>query len=157
MRIHLTTDHAIRIVVYLATVHDTRSAKDIAAHVGISSVNVVRVAQKLLEEDVLESQRGKTGGYLLAVSPESFTLLDVVEIMEGQSIFGSDESADREYFPKAVFEKMHDHIDRMLESVTIDQLARESLASSMAEARASARADARLTKRFLPGRELPAS
>ncbi|WP_449315829.1 RrF2 family transcriptional regulator [Rubneribacter sp.] len=121
----ITTDYAIRIVVYLATARGVRTAQDIAEHVGLSPVNVVRVVQKLLAAKVVASQRGHTGGYLLAASPDEITLLDVVEAMEGNAACRALNSTEAEYFPRTVFRDLYRRVDDMLASVTFGALVQE--------------------------------
>lgn len=130
MRIQITTDYAIRIVVYLAMARDVRSAQDIAEHIGISPVNVVRVVRKLLAAGVVASQRGHAGGYLLAAPSNRLTLLDVVEIMESDSARRTLGSTESECFPRSVFESIYSQADRMLASVSIDQLAKSDQVST---------------------------
>ena len=102
-----------------------RTAQDIAEHVGLSSVNVVRVVQKLLAAKVVASQRSHTGGYLLAASPDEITLLDVVEAMEGNAACRALNSTEAEYFPRTVSRDLYRRVDDMLASVTFGALVQE--------------------------------
>jgi Rrf2 family transcriptional regulator, cysteine metabolism repressor len=49
---------------------------------------------------ILQSQRGVKGGYLFARSPSDVTVLDVVELLEGE--LGSGEGAEDEIWQQAV-------------------------------------------------------
>jgi Rrf2 family nitric oxide-sensitive transcriptional repressor len=50
----------------------------------ISAHHLAKVMQTLVRADIATSVRGTGGGYRLARSPKSITLMDVVEIFEGK-------------------------------------------------------------------------
>lgn len=77
-----TTEHALLIVLCLASYGGMRSAKDIAAFTGIPPAMVAQAASKLRQARLIRSTRGHEGGYCLAGSVEEITLLDVVDAME---------------------------------------------------------------------------
>lgn len=83
MQLNITTDYAIRIVLYLATVKRLACAAEIAENVGISANYLNRVATMLKKENLILSRNGANGGFLLAKEPKDISLFDIIDIMEG--------------------------------------------------------------------------
>ena len=81
-----TTEYALRAVTFLATqvaCYKTPSSADkIAAATQIPRRYLPRVMQNLTAEGLVESRCGVQGGYVLARSAESITILDVVNAVE---------------------------------------------------------------------------
>lgn len=61
-----------------------RLAREIASSQGISEKYISRLLISLRQAGLVVSVRGAKGGYRLGRFPESITLLDVVEAMEGR-------------------------------------------------------------------------
>jgi Rrf2 family protein len=59
-------------------------AKNIAEEQDISEAYVDQILLPLRTSGLLSSQRGRSGGYQLARTAESITVLDVVEALEGE-------------------------------------------------------------------------
>ena len=81
-----TTEYALRAVTFLATQvaygKMPSSADKIAAATQIPRRYLPRVMQNLTAEGLVESRCGVQGGYVLARSAESITILDVVNAVE---------------------------------------------------------------------------
>jgi Rrf2 family protein len=58
-------------------------ARDIALALPVSSSHLAKVLQRLAKMGLIESTRGRGGGFTLARVPEEITLLDVYEAVEG--------------------------------------------------------------------------
>lgn len=84
MRFQITTDYAIRIIIYMAQ-HGTQrtTAKQAAKQLGITYSYFNKVATKLRMTGFIESIQGPKGGYSLVKKAEDITLYDIVESMEG--------------------------------------------------------------------------
>jgi Rrf2 family protein len=59
------------------------SGRQIAAYGGIPGKYVEQVMHDLRQAGLVRSQRGKGGGYVLGRGPESITVLEVIEAIEG--------------------------------------------------------------------------
>jgi FeS assembly SUF system regulator len=59
------------------------SATILAAETGVPLPTAQKLAGKLAAAGLLETQRGATGGFMLAKSCETITLADIVEAVEG--------------------------------------------------------------------------
>ncbi|TWT47092.1 HTH-type transcriptional repressor NsrR [Thalassoglobus neptunius] len=78
-----TVEYALRAVVYLASVSpEGKTTAQIAEATKVPQAYLSKVMQGLRGEGILNSQRGVGGGISLAVSPETLTILDVVNAVE---------------------------------------------------------------------------
>lgn len=59
------------------------SSKDIAQTLGFSEAHLAKVFQRLARAGLAGSQRGPTGGFVLAQKPDDITLLQIFEAIEG--------------------------------------------------------------------------
>ncbi len=75
---------AIHAMVLLATERDRRlQIRDIAQALPVSSNHLAKVLQRLTKQGLIESVRGRGGGFALAREPAKVTLLEVYEAVEG--------------------------------------------------------------------------
>lgn len=95
MQLTTHSDYAMRLLIYLAIHPQDKPAtvKDAAERYGISSNHLAKVAQRLVQEKLVLSQRGRGGGLKLAVSPESINigkLIRKTENLEMLECFGDE-------------------------------------------------------------------
>lgn len=84
MQLQITTDYAIRIIGYLAQHRNQlMNANEMAEQLGITYQYFFKVAMRLKEAGLIESEQGRHGGYRLAKEAGDITLYDIVETMEG--------------------------------------------------------------------------
>lgn len=78
-------DYAIRGIVYLAGQPPDKISllSDIAAAVDVPQTFLAKIFQQFSKTGIVKSFRGTGGGFLLAGPPESISLLQVVEAVEG--------------------------------------------------------------------------
>ncbi|MDD2852515.1 MAG: Rrf2 family transcriptional regulator, partial [Desulfuromonadaceae bacterium] len=81
-------EYAIRGIVYLATrpMDKVCLLSDIAAAVDVPPTFLAKIFQQFSKIGLVRSFRGTGGGFVLGRSPESITLLEVVEAVEGPII-----------------------------------------------------------------------
>jgi Rrf2 family transcriptional regulator, cysteine metabolism repressor len=87
VKLPLKVDYACRVLVQLEATFRTgnvRRIDDLAAIEKISANYLVQILNELRNAGLVESKRGKSGGYQLARDPGSVTLLDIVNALEGQ-------------------------------------------------------------------------
>ena len=85
MKISTKGRYGLRILIDLAT-HDPekpRLLKDIAQSQLVSEKYLSRLVLDLRHAKLIRSVRGSKGGFFLARSPETITLLEILETMEG--------------------------------------------------------------------------
>ncbi len=60
------------------------SASALGEKLGVSDTHLSKVLNRLTAQGVLKSSRGSKGGFTLAVDPDSISLLEIVEIIDGK-------------------------------------------------------------------------
>jgi Rrf2 family transcriptional regulator, nitric oxide-sensitive transcriptional repressor len=83
MQLTLFSDYSLRVLLYLSTHHDRRvPLPEISAAYGISQHHLVKVVQRLVEEGLVESVRGRGGGLRLGRPPRDINVAAVVRMTE---------------------------------------------------------------------------
>lgn len=75
---------------FLATTHLAQrnngvpvQGKDIAESCGVPSGHLLKILQQLVRAQILSSERGPAGGFVLRRPPGEITLLEIIEAIEG--------------------------------------------------------------------------
>jgi Rrf2 family protein len=87
MKLSVKVDYACRVLAQLARHHGSDELAHIEELARIEAVPanyLVQILSELRNGGLITSRRGKQGGYALARSPEEITLLDIVEVIEGE-------------------------------------------------------------------------
>jgi Rrf2 family protein len=87
VKLSVKSDYATRAVLGLARKYQTGSAvraEDLAVEHGIPANYLAQIFIELKSAQLVRSQRGKEGGYLLAKPPAKITLGDVLRAIHGQ-------------------------------------------------------------------------
>jgi Rrf2 family protein len=137
MQITRATDYAVRIMIHLATLpEETRVASpDLARAIQAPESFVSKVLQQLVQHGMVSSHRGAGGGFQLTVLPESVSLLDVVELVEGplqiNLCLGGEASCDLSSWCGAhpIWNEAQAALKNVLASASIARLARDSMAN----------------------------
>ena len=85
MRLGRAAAYAVFATTYLAE-HTNGSpiqGRDIAEACGIPSGHLLKILQQLVRAQVLSSERGPAGGFVLRKPAQDITLLEIVEAIEG--------------------------------------------------------------------------
>ena len=79
-----SSEYAIRALTFLAqqSGEDFHLARDMAQQLGIPAPFLGKVLQPLVARGILFSQRGRSGGFRLALPPDKVTLLQIVDTQE---------------------------------------------------------------------------
>ena len=86
MQLTLFSDYSLRVLLYLSTHHGRRvPLPEISAAYAISQHHLVKVVQRLVEERLVESVRGRGGGLRLARPPGDINIAAVVRLTEPNS------------------------------------------------------------------------
>jgi len=113
--------------------------KDIAARQGLSEHYLEQLVAPLRRAGLIRSLRGAQGGYLLARRPEAITVGDIIRVLEGQiapvdcvaADSGSESCCERadNCATRAVWCRLRDSINTVLDSFTLADLCREDVSS----------------------------
>lgn len=82
MQLNITTDYAIRILVYLGSTNRLTTAKEISDKMFIPQNYIIKIMKKLKDADIVETYSGVKGGYKLKKNSDEINFLDIIEIME---------------------------------------------------------------------------
>jgi len=86
--VHLSTrsDYAIKALVRLALADSAApvASRDIVAFTGVPPKFLEQVMHDLRQAGLVESRRGKGGGYVIAHDPASVSFADVIDAMDGR-------------------------------------------------------------------------
>jgi len=82
MQLNVTTDYAVRIVLYLAMNDRVVSSGEIAKVMGIPPTYIMKITRTLKHANIVSEKRGVDGGFVLNRAPDQLTLLDIVSALE---------------------------------------------------------------------------
>lgn len=91
MRLSVKLDYALRALARMAARHgagELSRIEELAQVEAIPANYLVQILGELRNGGVVESRRGKQGGYLLARPPEEITLREVIGLVQGD-LFGA--------------------------------------------------------------------
>lgn len=134
MSINVTTDYAIRILLYLASNggrERTISGKEISEEMRIPYNYFLKIIPNLKNAGIVQSFQGKKGGYSLEVDPKDVSLYKLLDIMDdrvvlNQCLRNPNSCSRRAANHCAVhrsLEGLQEHIDKELSNMTIADLA----------------------------------
>ena len=85
LRISDAANLAIHSMAHIARSKDkaNHSVGEIATEQGVSEAHLSKVMQRLVKVGLLTSRRGPGGGFLLGRAPETISLLEILEVMDG--------------------------------------------------------------------------
>ena len=80
MNFTVTTEYALRIMSFMVTdEHKIHTTKELFEHLDIPFRYLRKLMISMSKSDILDSIRGKNGGYKIARSPKEITLLQIIE------------------------------------------------------------------------------
>ena len=107
----------------------------IAERNNISVKYLEQIFSSLRKAGLVRSVKGPQGGYLLAKSPESITVADVIYALDGSYLLedersvvsGADEKGISTAIQKLLIEQMNNQTDKLLKQLTLKTLVDSSL------------------------------
>jgi len=125
-------DYAIRGMVYLAGQPPGRVvlASEIAREMGVPPMFLSKIFQQFSKLGLVRSCRGSGGGFLLGRPPETITLCEIVEAVEGPImpnrclITGGACNRDKVCTVHQVWKKVQSNVREILSGVTLKDLAK---------------------------------
>ena len=83
MRLTMYSEYSLRVLIYLAAIHDERATiTGIADAYGISRHHLTKIVHNLARQGYVRTTRGKGGGVQLARRPDSIGLGEVIRATE---------------------------------------------------------------------------
>ncbi len=83
------SEYAVQSLLYLTLTvpGEAVSAGEIAEHLNIPKEFVSKILQELTDSGLIESKKGKGGGFQLGKHPSQIYLLDIVKAIDGDAVF----------------------------------------------------------------------
>jgi len=131
MQLNISTDYAIRIILYLAKSKQVVSSNRLSKIIRVSPRYLLQIGAKLRDVGLISSVNGPTGGYLLNKSPEEISLYDIIVIMEGetetrQKPLPETEDAYEFLALNMAYEHVKNTLEQNLKDITIESLLTQS-------------------------------
>jgi len=131
MQLNISTDYAIRIILYLAKSKQVVSSNRLSNIIQVSPRYLLQIGAKLRDVGLISSVNGPTGGYLLNKSPEEISLYDIIVIMEGetetrQKPLPETEDAYEFLALNMAYEHVKNTLEQNLKDITIESLLTQS-------------------------------
>ncbi|MDR3610082.1 MAG: Rrf2 family transcriptional regulator [Ignavibacteriaceae bacterium] len=84
-------EYGLQAVLYLAAHMDRDAipAEEVAGKLSIPKEFVSKILQSLTESGIINSRKGKSGGFSIAKDPKKIKLIDIVAAIDGLSMFNS--------------------------------------------------------------------
>jgi len=127
MKLTAKLDYACRVLAQLAKRYDgavVSSIEELASVEEIPAKYLAQILSDLRNGGLVESRRGKQGGYLLAKAPDKITLFDVIALIEGDQ-FSEPAGASGESGPSVAeaWSEVQNRFEKSTRSVTLADLA----------------------------------
>jgi Rrf2 family protein len=129
VKLSVKSDYAARAVLGLARhypVGTARRVEELAKEQGIPANYLIQILIELKAKQIVKSQRGKEGGYLLARPPSEITMGDIIRAMHGQ-VFEPPGLTDPRAAPelRAAWGKLRESLEGVADGITFQQLIEE--------------------------------
>ncbi|UTY38558.1 Rrf2 family transcriptional regulator [Allocoprobacillus halotolerans] len=82
MQLNMTTDYAIRIVLYLSRSEGKLTSKELSENLCIPQHYILKVTKKLENGKLINAYNGKNGGFSIAKDKAQISLLDIIKLTE---------------------------------------------------------------------------
>jgi len=84
-------EYGLQAILYMAAQEEDRicSAEEISNKLSIPKEFISKILQSLTLNRIVESKKGKTGGFKLSINPSKIKLIDIVEAIDGLESFNS--------------------------------------------------------------------
>ena len=130
MKLSVKSDYATRAVLWLARHHHEGVARrvDEMAHAeDIPPKYLVQILIELKSKQIVKSQRGKSGGYLLAKPPAEISMGEILRSIHGE-VFDSPALNDPKCCPelRRAWKKLQRTLNETADSITFQKLLEES-------------------------------
>ncbi len=132
MKLSVKSEYAARAVLGLArhySDHVTLRMDDIAEEQGVPPKYLPQILLELKARGIVQSVRGKEGGYLLARPPGQLTLGDVLRAVEGPMLdISAPGNSDEPPELRRAWQKLQHALEVAADAVTFQQLVEEGAA-----------------------------
>jgi Rrf2 family protein len=126
VKLSVKSDYAARAVLGLARHYPNGSARrveELAAEQGVPANYLIQILIELKAKQIVKSQRGKEGGYLLARAPAEITLGDILRAIHGH-VFEAPGLTNSRSGPelRSAWAKLRSALEAAADGITFQQL-----------------------------------
>lgn len=146
IRITRLTDYGLVLLAHIAR-HPERpifTGRDLAEETDLPLPTVSKLLKTLARSEILTSQRGVSGGYRLARSPEEITIVEIIDALEGPiavtlcSLESGGECAKEDLCPvQSSWRKINQAVLRALEDIKLSDMIQPTAAGCACAEQAS--------------------
>jgi Rrf2 family transcriptional regulator, cysteine metabolism repressor len=133
MRISQKLEYSCRALAQLARRYNTHTLtrlEELAQREEVSANFLVQILNDLRRGGLIESKRGKIGGYLLAKEPSAISLYDIVEIIDPSLLSSSTTTIGESGHSVAqVWKSLAADFEKQLKAITLENLSTSSAAT----------------------------
>lgn len=130
MQLNVTTDYAIRTVLYLALKNEQATSNEIATAMGIPPGYILKITHKLVAAGIIARTVGAHGGFCLAKKETEISLWEIINLLESPAKLNRCLEADKycsrfatENCPvRAFYCELQELIEKKLQAMTIASL-----------------------------------
>ena len=133
MQLNLSTDYAIRLILYLAKAAKTVSSSKLSAAVGVSPRYLLQIGAKLRDTGLITTSHGSAGGYGLSRPAREISLYDIIIVMEERvkAKQRTDSGDTKEIAEFQILDTAYGYVDGVigdiLKSITIENLLSQNI------------------------------
>jgi len=125
MQLNISTDYAIRIILYLASSKQVVSSSKLSRVIKVSPRYLLQIGAKLRDAGLISTTNGPIGGYSLIKPPEQISLHDIIIIMEGETQSRQRPAPEMDDTPEFLtlniaYGHVKNILERSLKSITIE-------------------------------------
>lgn len=126
VRISQKLEYACRVLIQLSKHHDGKTItrlETLAQREEVSSNFLVQILNDLRRSNIVDSKRGKSGGYLLSRPPADISLYEVVEVIEPSLLNNSvTEAGQSGNSVKSIWDNASTHFNEQLKQINLSTM-----------------------------------
>lgn len=130
MQLKITTDYAVRLVLYLAMKRRIITSHEISEALYIPQSMVLKIGRRLSDAEIIDISTGVQGGFSLRKKDTEISLMDIIQTMEStmkiNRCLEEDEFCSRGAVSyctvKETYGKIQDALEKRLSEITIHDL-----------------------------------
>ena len=132
LKLSKKTDYAIILLTHLGEEEVTVSAQEVATHYKLPYPMVANILKQLVSSGLIESTRGKHGGYVLARPADEINLAEIIMVTDSpfnlvECVHDEDNCKVHQYCPtRRPLLALHKKIQQFVEETTLAAIIRDS-------------------------------
>ncbi len=82
MQLKMSTDYALRIMMYIANAEGTVTSKELSEKLSISQSLIFKICKKLSNSGMIKITTGVQGGFSMQKRPEDISVFEIIDLFE---------------------------------------------------------------------------